>query len=24
MRELSPKDEESQAEWELVCAKWQI
>ena len=24
MRELSPKDEEAQAEWELVCAKWQI
>ncbi|MHC3834992.1 HEAT repeat domain-containing protein, partial [Streptococcus thermophilus] len=24
MRGLSPKDEHSQAEWELVCAKWQI
>ena len=24
MRGLSPKDEEAQAEWELVCAKWQI
>lgn len=24
MRGLSPKDKESQAEWELVCAKWQI
>lgn len=24
MRNLSPKDEDAQAEWELVCAKWQI
>lgn len=24
MRGISPKDKEAQAEWELVCAKWQI